>query len=202
MLCKHGVVGSFWGLNESRRERKTGEVKRMSLLGWWETTGQARNEKEKERRRKEKRKARMERSRVKRESALQENKPQARRTDQRESSKREKGGEWSQKKVGLLHAVILRYGSGTPRPVRTAGQWRERKVAIRTGTSLSFTFRTGRFHWDFRPEMKPMVLPLVSHIANRCCRPPLIGIGCVAPLFAEKDIYIFVAREMPNGEVN
>ena len=50
--------------------------------------------------------------------------------------------------------------------------------------------------------MKPMVLPLVSHIANRCCRPPLIGIGCVAPLFAEKDIYIFVAREMPNGEVN
>ena len=100
VLCKHGVVGSFWGLNESRRERKTGGVKRMSLLGWWETTGQARNEKEKERRREEKRKARMERSRVKRESALQENKPQARRTDQRESSKREKGGEWSQKKSG------------------------------------------------------------------------------------------------------
>ena len=149
VLCKHGVVGSFWGLNESRRERKTGEVKRMSLLGWWETTGQARNEKEKERRRKEKRKARMERSRVKRESALQENKPQARRTDQRESSKREKGGEWSQKKVGLLHAVILRYGSGTPRPVRTAGQWRERKVAIRTGTSLSFTFPYGAISLGF-----------------------------------------------------
>ena len=134
-------MGKSWKLNESgREESQTNEPllgeKRQGRRGM-----KKRREERRERRGKKRKNGTKPGEKGKRSPGEQTTGPDG--TDQREASGREKGGEWPQKTVGLLHAVILRYMSRPPRAVWMPGQWRVRKVAIWRGTSLSFTFLYG-----------------------------------------------------------